>query len=452
MPKTQKQTDLFPETVEKQIKTKGVGFQTGNFARLVNLFGAGLWGDEPGPLAIEEALKLSSFLVCVDVLSQDIAKARLELRRELPSGGSVVVQPNEHRVARMLKLRPNKYHSWRELIEMLVLHLCAVQNAFIGKMMTPSGVVEALMPFMPGRVRILVDEESGQFVYDVERYTPAERVMLKDFERYLLPDEVIHLRGRMFDGIWGYSNLEAGSAVTGLAKALQQYQTRLYTSDATMRGVFQMKNERELSEAAFLRLKEQLRELWNNMRDKGVPLVLEEGMEFEGITMDSAAAEAAKAKDAAIEDMARLFRIPPHKMMHLGSVKYENLDTLDRSYAHDTLIPIAQKTEDNLNTALLSESEILGGYYLQFNRQQMVLYDPEKRATVHKVLALAGALTIDEMRAENGKNPLPNGAGNVRLIPANYHLVDENNEIVLETQSNTPAQPGEDGGEGAPQE
>lgn len=403
-----------------------------NYARLVNLFGYGVWSDEAsGPIDLEKVLKLSAALVALDVLSQDISKVDLQLRRRLPNGGSEVVMPGEHWLAAMLADVPNEHHTWGEFVEMIVLHLAAVQNAYVGKVLTLAGQVEQLIPVLPGRVRIYVDPESGLYFYDVDRNTPHEQMLMRLFpQRFLLGDEVIHIRGRLFDGLFGYSNLEAGSAVFALSSAVQDYQTRLYKNDAIMRGVFSLPNEEVLGEAAFRRLKDQLATLWSKMRTSGAPIVLEQGMEFKSVSMNSDAAETAKAKQNAIEDVARVFRIPPHKMMHIVNVKYENMETLEKSYVQDTLIPIARRVEQKMNVGLLSPEE-RQTYFLQFDREAMVLTDVKAQAEIMKVLLDRGVISLDEARMKRGYNPKPNGSGRVFLIPANYALVDDRNEVVL---------------------
>lgn len=397
------------------------------------------------PLNLDDALKLSAVLICMDVLAQDIAKTNLKLKRRLKNGGAILVEPKEHWLAEMLATEPNQWHTWYEFMEMIILHLGAVQNAFIGKVQNAAGRVSALIPILPGRVRVLVDEEVGIYIYETQRLTPHERHMLRDLDMYLLEDEVVHIRGRMFDGLFGYSNLEAGSATMALGKALQDYQTRLYKNDATLRGVFQMKNEEPLSDQAFQRLKQQLSSRYRNMARQGDPLVLEEGLEFASVSMTADQAEINEAFNNAVISTARLFRMPPHKIMHLDAVKYENLDTMERSYVQDTLVPVAERVEQRLARGLLTRSE-RSEFYLEFDRESLMLNDIEKQTKAMEALAKHGALTINEMRQKRGFNPIP--GGDVRLIPANYHLVDENNEIVLETQNNLPAPAGDDNNPG----
>jgi len=249
----------------------------------------------------------------------------------------------------------------------------------------------------------------------------------------------------MFDGLFGFSNLDAGSKVMGFSKALMDYQTRLYKNDGSVRGVFQMPKEQTepLPEPVFKRLKEQLANRWQASREAGVPIVLEQGMQFASVAMNADQAEVAKNRDKAVEDIARIFRIPPHKMMHIVNVKYENMETLEKSYVQDTLIPICKIIEERLTRSLLNPDERLE-YFVEFDRDAMQLTDVEKQAKMIETMMDRGAMTIDQAMMRRGMNPLPNGAGNVRLIPQGYHLVDANNNIIIQAGQPTKEEPADE--------
>lgn len=428
----QRALEVLHETIPLREKALTGGQVSPIDAWLADLYGYYPFGENK-PLPLDEAVQISAVLICLDVPAQDISKTPRYLRRKLPGGGSEIVEPKEHWLARMLALEPNKWHTWSEFIEMMVLHLGAVRNAFVAKKFSRRGDIEQLIPILPGRVRIYVDEAQQQYLYEVDRLTPNERMMLMGFDPVLLNDELIHFRGRMFDGLFGFSNLDAGAKVMGFSKALMDYQTRLYKNDGSVRGVFQMPKEQDqpLPDPVFKRLKEQLANRWAMSRDAGVPIVLEQGMEFKSVAMNADQAEVAKNRDKAVEDIARIFRIPPHKMMHIVNVKYENMETLEKSYVQDTLIPICKIIEERLTRSLLSPDERLE-YFIEFDRDAMQLTDVEKQAKMIEVMMDRGAMTLDQAMMRRGMNPLPNGAGNVRLIPQGYHLVDDKNQIIIQ--------------------
>lgn len=414
--------------------------------RLVNVLQSTGWPQMRKRLTIEEVIQLSAVVVCLDVISQDIAKVTFRLNERLPGGGSRAVDADEHPMAMLLATEPNPYHTWYEFHLMVMLHLGLVQNAFIAKRQAMNGVTEELIPCMPARTTILAVEPEqdprgrGFYAYEVLRLSPHEKIQLAQLPTVFLQDEFIHMRGRMFDGLAGYSNLIAGARTFGLSDALLTYQTKLFANDAQLRGVFQMGKESgdSLSDTAFQRLREQLAEAYSAFRETSKPLVLEEGMSFQDIAMNAEQAEVKEAKDAAIVDVARTFRIPPHKIMHLINVKYENMETLEKSYVNDSLIPYCQALEQRYNRSLLTKEE-RAKFFFQFDRREMLLNDPEKLAEVIKVLLPYGAVEHDEARAWFGFNPLPNNSGKTRLLPANSSLIDSKSNKVLVGGTAAPA-------------
>ena len=441
------------EAVETEIETteKGQNVNPGisaSFSNLINLIGFANWYQDEKPLTFSEAARLSAVMVCVDIIAQDISKAPLRLYERLPNDEQRVVEPGEHWLAAMLLDEPNDYHTWTEFLEMTISHLVLTQNAFIAKRIRIDGQTEQLIPVMPGRARILVDEEIAEYVFEVKRLTPHERVMLKGFPEVIPAERMIHIRGRMIDGLVGYSNLEAGAKTMTLAKELIDFQSRLFKHDGQTKGVFEL--DEVLSPEAYERLVETLAAQKNAMNRTGRPIVLEGGAKYKAISMNADQAEVAKARDSVVVDVARTFRVPPHKLMHLINVKYENMETLERSYVSDSLIPNCQRVESRLDKGLLTREE-RQKFFVRFDREAMVLTDIKNQAEIIKVLMDRGALTINETRKMRGRNALPGKAGDVRLIPANYNLVGPDGEVVISAggQDGEPAeeQPGEDNAE-----
>lgn len=413
---------------------------SGTGTRLLRMMQSSGWTSATRQLSTADIIQISAVLICLDVLSQDIAKIPFRMYEKIP-GGKRVVEYNEHPIAELLATRPNRFHTWEEFWEMVLLHLGMVQNAFVAKRMR-GAVTEELVPCMPARTTILAvdpDRDSsglGFYCYKVDRFSTHERIQLARMPSgggdVFLPGEFMHFRGRMFDGLLGYSNLDAGAKVFGLSNEMTEYSTRLYSNDGGMRGVFQMPGESgdSLSEPAFERLRTQLAELMTNMRRHNVPIVLEEGMSFESISMKANEAEISTQRDAAVVDVARIFRMPPHKIMHLVNVKYENMETLEKSYVKDTLVPYCRRIEERMALSLLTREE-QAKYFFEFDRKEMLLNDMKMLADVGKVMVQNGALELDELRAIFGWNPLANGAGQYRLIPSTFNLVARDNSVMI---------------------
>lgn len=410
----------------------------GGGARLLSILNSTGWASTNRRLSIGEIINLSAVVAAIDVLSQDIAKPTFGMYERLKNGGKRMLSPEEHPVATLLATQPNEHHTWQEFFEMLMLHLALTQNAFVAKKTDGQGRPLELVLAMPARTTILAvppEEDkagNGFFAYEVKRLNTYEKIMFSGMPEVFLAHEFIHFRGRMFDGLMGYSNLDAGAKSFGLASELLDFQTRLYAGDGQLRGVFSHPGQigDSLSDEAFKHLREQLAEALSAFRRENRPLVLEEGMEFKAIAMTAEQAEVAKARDSAIVDICRHFRMPPHKLMHFINVKYENMETQEKSYVADTLIPYCLRIETRMAAALLTLKE-RSRYFFEFNRREMMLNDPKVMAEVVKVLADRGMIDFDEGRQMFGYNELGGKVGKVRLIPSNATLIDDKNQVVV---------------------
>jgi HK97 family phage portal protein len=416
----------------------------------------GIKSDEFSYVSAADALRQSAVLACLDIRAQDIAAAPLTLNRVLTQGsrrrGYEAVAPRAHYLARLFWDRPNRFMTWWEFTTMVVYHLGLLSNAYIIPIRNRLLQTTELIPVLPTRVRMDVvtgGPLNGQVFYRIQASNAAEAAQYgSDEEIILFADQIIHIKTRMLNGFSGLPTLMVGNRVMALTEAVSRFQSRIFGRDGTLRGVFQQAKESpELSQVQYDRLKSSLGEALNLLRDMGYPLVLEGGMEFKAISMTAAEAGAKEAFAQQVEEVARLFRIPPHKLMHFAGVKYDNLEPLERQYVTDSLIrPACNPIEERLCLALLTEDE-QPDYYIEFDRK--ALHQADQKALSERVTKQwqLGLVMRDEAREELGYNPAPGDAGRVFFMPANSFLLDGNNEVVVTNQP-SPGDPGPSGDSG----
>lgn len=381
-----------------------------------------------GPRALQQA----AVLVCLDVLAQDIAKARLQLVQKLPGGNMKVVDAlgaGSTPMAEMLALEPNERHTWIEFVQMVVYHLVMRSNSYAYIKRNRVGDVLELVPLQPGQVSERINQTTGEVFYDINASTVQEMALLGQGRwSFTAPErDVIHFRQRMLDGFWGYSTLTAGGRAISLGSEIESFQRNQLSANPTTRGFFSReKGAGELSNPAFLRIKDQLRRLLRRGAD-GEPMLLEDGIKFEEFTFKGSDTEITKLFDKHVETVCRLWRMPPHKVMHLSAVKYENLATLEMVYVRDTLVPICRLIESRMEKALLDRRDRLR-YGFMFNRDDMVVADEEQEREWVTQMTDRSAITINEARVAAGWNPVP--WGETRFVPANGVLIDEQNNVV----------------------
>lgn len=385
-----------------------------------------------GSVGLSDALQQHAVLACVDVIQRDVSKVDVRLRERLPDGGSRIVEPGEHWLAEMFALDPNHEHTWREFWGMATIHLVLANNVFFAKRINIRGDVQEFIPVIPSRVQIMHNAETLDKYYWVSRGTLFESAMLKGLGDYFTTETMIHVRKRIVDGLNGLPTLYAGAPSIRLAKAINDYQKRLYDNDGQARiAVQQDATMQPLSDDAFMRLKSEIRAAAKKMMSGGEAMLLEPGYKASILAMTAADMRVAEMHDSTINSVARVFGVPPHKIGHIADEKYSNLEVLERTYAHDVLIPIAKCFEDAFERSCLTRRERLR-YFVDFDKKAMEIIDFKQRAEALKIGLQNGAVLPDEYRREFGMNPLPNGVGRVRFTQSTMNvLAGDANEILI---------------------
>lgn len=374
------------------------------------------------------AVGLGLAIQCAAVKARDIAKSGMSLWRR-QNRQWTEVEPQEHWLAKVLARRPNTIHSWGEFWRMTVMHLEIAQNAYILKGMDRQGNITELLPLQPGRVRMRVSDR-GNLFYEVWAANEFERAQIGETSIIVPASRVIHLRGKMLDGLSGLSNATLGNPIFELLSAISEYQTKLFSNDGKQPLVFETDRDfgtEERAEAAFRRLKEQLREASRRARATGEAILLEAGLKAKTIALNAKDAMTTEAYNQQVERICGLMETPPHKIFHYNNVKYDNQAAADNQYASDCLVPIADNIEEKFRNELLTEEE-WDTLWPEFDRERMTAGDAKAINERVKIGLMTGSLMINEAREMLQKNPVK--GGNVFFVPVNMAIMDEDGAIV----------------------
>jgi HK97 family phage portal protein len=243
----------------------------------------------------------------------------------------------------------------------------------------------------------------------------------------------------MWDGLSGLSNAVLGSPVFDIVAAISRYQANLFGSDGRQPMVFETDAvfQGDHAENAFRRLKQQLAEAARKMRATGEPILLEAGLKAKPVAVNSKDSEMTAAYNQQVLAICRLMEVPPHKIYHYESIKYDNQAAADNQYANDCLVPIAKNIEEKFRNELLADNE-QDDLWPEFDRQAMVAGDPKTLSEVLDKAIKNGAIEINEYRAllPLGLNPID--GGDVRYVPVNMAIVDRSGEIIQQAATGQP--------------
>lgn len=202
----------------------------------------------------------------------------------------------------------------------MVSHMLIYGNGCALIVRNGAGQAEALEPRLPGEVSPTVSD--GRLIYNVSNVG-------------IVPQEdVLHFRARSRDGLWGLSPVQVCKDSLNLYASQETAAKNIYNALGQPKMI--LSTPRSLSEDACERIRSSYAS--NNATATGKPLILREGMEAKTLDAKAADAEFAKARGWSLNDVARIFSIPPTMLQHLEDVRYNSdLSTLNKHYVDSCL-------------------------------------------------------------------------------------------------------------------
>lgn len=376
-----------------------------------------------------EAIRLSAFAACLDVIGQDIGKTPCYLYERLPNGGRRRVA--DHPVAKMLSLMINPRQTRSEFFHQLIFNLKPWGNGYILKDETTGGTINGLYIAPSARTTMHVTQ-SDTFAYWVSPAGDLERTTLSPVSWRLSERQVIHLRQRSFNGQTGLGALDIGNKHLALSAKIYAYREQLYENNGAINGVLSRDDDKAISEEAWERLKDELRSEYRAFKDNKRPLVLDGGVKYKSEQMDAGATGLGDALDRELAEAARLFRVPQHKVGLFNGTKYDNVEPAERAYIFDTLDPTMVDIELAFAVGLLSPEE-REKYFFEFDRDRLQIVDSKTKADIASKLFESGVIDRNEARGRLGLNP---SEFNLWLVRGNQATVNpETGEVTYPKKS-----------------
>ncbi|MAZ85857.1 MAG: phage portal protein [Rhizobiales bacterium] len=382
--------------------------------------------------------------LCIEVLSQDVAKTPLYLRKRTKFGWEIVA-PKAHPVAALINSMPNPFHNGiYDLMRETVSHLAISSEVYFAGRRTNGGDLLEFCSIPRGRVaEAAVNIENRRWYYDIQPSSNHD-MALYGWARGRQPaGTVSHVRHRSLNGNEALATSALSRSAVSLLETMQEFQSGSYGNGGVPVVAFGFPDA--LDDKQFERLKEGFRRAIKKAQSDGTPVILEgadgEVPQVHKLSQSATDADFIKSNLSAAMDVIRFFRVPPHKVYLMDSIKYDNMDSAERLYVDDTLRSYFNDIVEGLNRVLLTEEE-RKQYSLWFDTDQAYAMNPKERQLIVESRWKNGMIEFDEMRRKIGENSIGGDAGRVRMISGNFVLVDPGNEVIMRAGGNTPG--GED--------
>lgn len=351
---------------------------------------AALRANEPigGPVTADMAQNIAGVMACVMAIASGVATLPAYVyRRE----GTSRQEVTDHPLCDKIRRGPNGLQTWADFLQSLVASAVLHGNGLAR--ILPQGDLQ-FIPWAWVQVQML---DTGRLVYDVTE--GGGLLSGAPTRRYrLLQDEVIHLRDLSDDGRIGRSRLQRGNETFQLAYEANRAALALYRNGSRLSGVLEMKDTLDNADQI-----ERLRASWDDSftgsGNAGRTVILEGGLTFKPISITPEDAELLASRKFALEDIARVYDVPPPMIQDLSHGTFTNSREAARWFAQKTLAPWIRKIEAEFARTYFPAGS---GLELELDLSGLLRGDPETRWASHKIAVEAGILDAEEVREIEG--------------------------------------------------
>ena len=371
-----------------------------------------LGGTTSGKAVTERsAMQMTAVYSCVRILAEAVAGLPLHLYRCKDSGGKE--KAIDHPLYLLLHDEPNPEMSSFVFRETLMTHLLLWGNAYAQIIRNGKGEVVALYPLMPNKMTVDRDA-NGQLYYQYTR-SNEEAPTMKGTTVNLHPSDVLHIPGLGFDGLVGYSPIAMAKNAIGMAIACEEYGAKFFANGAAPGGV--------LEHPGTIKDPSRVRESWQSTfggsGNANKIAVLEEGMKYTPIGISPEQAQFLETRKFQINEIARIFRVPPHMVGDLEKSSFSNIEQQSLEFVKYTLEPWLIRWEQSIQRSLLSTDE-KPLYFVKFNVDGLLRGDYASRMQGYATARQNGWMSANDIRELENLDRIPaEDGGDLYLINGN---------------------------------
>lgn len=363
------------------------------------------------------ALQTTAVYACVRILAEAIASLPIHVYKHTDEGKEQYVN---HQLYYLLHDEPNPDMTSFVFRETLMSHLLIWGNAYAQIIRDGRGQVLALYPLLPDRMTVKRDD-MGELYYVYQR-SEEDNPNFKDKGNIILKkSEVLHVPGLGFDGLIGYSPIAMAKNAVGMTLATEEYGASFFANGANPGGV--------LEHPGILKDPSKVRESWNQVyqgtNNSHKVAVLEEGMSYKTIGIPPNEAQFLETRKFQINEIARLYRIPPHMVGDLEKSSFSNIEQQSLEFVKYTLDPWVVRFEQAFQKALLLPDE-KKTYFIKFNVDGLLRGDYQSRMNGYAIGRQNGWLSTNDIRRLEDMNPLSKEeGGDLYLVNGNMTKLED---------------------------
>jgi HK97 family phage portal protein len=363
------------------------------------------------------SMRISAFYSCVLLISDTISTLPVDsfIRRD---GNRVPYRPRPAWIQ-----KPDIDLLRSEHYQQVLVSLLLDGNAYVRIFRDGRGDVANLVCLDPTRIQVRRNPATKKVEYIIDNYDSG-----------VVPaSEMLHITEiRKPQALTGLSRVTELKDNLGLASALQSFAARFFGQGATTNGVIEYPGKLTLEQAKNLQTGfDNAHKGFKKAHKTGI---LDSGAKYVKTGVNPDEAQMLESQKFAIEQVARMFRIPPHMIgiTTAGAMSYASVEQNNINFVVHTLRPYISKLEDAYSTLLPNEA------FMKFNVDGLLRGDYTTRIQGYSIGLQSGFYSVNDVRRFEDLRPVDNGDVN-RVPLANINLsssdvVEQDKKVAMATR------------------
>ncbi len=391
-----------PEPAQEQRNAENPSYSLDDPALYDTLLMSG--GNTAEPVSPQRAVQTSAVYACVRLLSETLASIPLHVYERSGENLRTVKKALDHPIYQLLHSEPNSYQSSYNFREQLqaITSLWGNSYAEIQRDLK-TGLPIAFHPLPAGAVQSEL-RRSKTRIEKVHRVGDT-----------ILPDEdMLQIPAFGWDGVGGVSPIALHRATLNMSLGAEEFGAGFYRNGTRLSGV--LEHPSVLSADAAARMRKSWSDVYAGKANAGKVAVLEEGMKFTPLTMPLADAEFLATRKFQVNDIARIFRVPPHMIGDLEKATFSNIEQQSMDFIQNTVEPWFARWEQELNRKLIPK-HLRHRFYVRFDRSLSLRGDIKSRYDAYAIGRQWGWLSANDVLEKEDGNEIE--GGDIYLTPMN---------------------------------
>jgi HK97 family phage portal protein len=338
----------------------------------------------------DKALTLTSVWNAIRLLSESVSSLPISVYRKENNGDKV--EDVNNRIYNLIKFKPNNFQNKITFFEYIMYSVLTDGNSYVQIVRDNSANPVQLIPLNPDYVNI--------FIKDNELFYQMDGGSVLDSA------DVLHIKLITDDGIEGLSPIDQCAKAINWNLSIEEFGSTFFKNGAKPSSV--LSTDRALSETAIERLKNSFNSSYAKLKSSNSTIILEEGLTFKPISISPEQAQFLASRQFGIEEIARIFNVPPHMLKDLSKSSFNNIEMQSQEYVTYTLMPYLTRIEQEMNLKLFRTNE-LGKTFVEFNVNGLLRGDVKTRNEAYKTAIQNGYMSINEVRQKENLNSIDGG-------------------------------------------